>query len=285
MPYVLAASFAYVMPRSTYNFLAQIWAIFRYLTQGNRRRYARIGQNLATKGTLCPIALEFQTLASFKSYVRFWIEMSALLVSRDEIQEGLSFEGDEALTKWLSTGKGGIMATAHVGNADVGGIAIANSIHPLASVVGPLIPPILEAWFLNIRNKVGVETIFLKGPVTKQILSALNAAKLVAIYCDFDVVGTGLEVEFFSKMVRLPSGPATLSLRTKTPIFPGVCFMTPTGGHHVKILAPIFPEDAIGDTIPEKVRYLSQLVAKGLEELIATAPAQWHVVIDLPIKS
>ncbi len=282
--YVVSALIASFAPRFTYNFLASVWGLFRYLTQPERRRWSRAGQKLVSRGKLGPIKLEIRNLAAFKSYVKFWIELLAVpLASPERIGLDLTIEGDEPLRKSLATGKGAIVATGHIGNPDWGAFVLSAYVNPVATVVAPLKPPILEKWFVFVRSLRGLETILLKGPVTKQILDGLNSGKLIAMACDYDMSGTAMEVSFFSKQLPISSGPATLALRTNTPIYPAACFMTQSGGHLAKIMGPIFPEDAVGTSVREKILYLTQEIAKSLELLVSSAPEQWHVVISLPI--
>lgn len=286
LPYVASATIASMISRRSYNFISLIWGLFRYVTQSERRRFSREGQRLASRGQLGPIALELRNIAAFRSYVKFWIEaLVALVNDQARIDLDLTIAGADAVTDWLSTGKGAILATAHLGNPDWAGYAISSHIRTLTAIFAPLKPPIFEKWLLHFRTMRGMESIMLTdGSVARNVIEAINAGKLVAMACDFDIAGTALGVEFFSKVVPIASGPATISLRTKTPIFPGACFMTPEHGHFAKFLEPIFPSQAEGDTISEKILHLTQLVATALEGAIEAAPEQWHVVVPIPIE-
>ena len=48
----------------------------------------------------------------------------------------------------------------------------------------------------------------------KAVLKALRDGHVVALLCDRDIEGTGVEVDFFGERTTLPAGPATLALRT-----------------------------------------------------------------------
>ncbi len=285
-PFVAAASMASLIPVSRYNTFATIWGLVRYASQPDRRRYSRKAQQLVSRGMSSNFDVEIKNILAFKSYVKFWIENLAHLVA-GPAQSGrdLTTEGDEPLKEWLAQGRGAIVATSHAGNPDWAGTAIANQVHPLAAIFGPLDPPVFERWSHKFRTSLGLETIFLQdGAVTKQIISKIGEGKLVALTCDFNISGNAIDVDFFSKKVPMASGPATIALRTGAPIFPGIGFMKSDGGHHLFFGPPIFPKEVQGDSVSSKVLNITQTIAKELERQISMAPEQWHVVVPLDIK-
>lgn len=287
VPYIFAASIASLIPISRYDFVAGIWGLVRYVTQPERRHHSRCAQRLASRELVSKFDIEVKNLLAFKSYVRFWIENLAHLVEGPpRTTYNLTMEGSQAVTEWLSTGRGAIIATAHIGNPDWGGIAISKTITPLAAIFGPLEPPIFEKWSYHLRTKMGLETIFLSDSnVTKQIINKIDEGKLVALTCDFNISGNALEVEMFSKFIPLASGPATISLRTNTPVFPGTAFMKPDGGHHLLFGPPIFPKDIHGESVSHRIKLITQTIGKELESQISMASEQWHVVVPLTIKN
>lgn len=285
-PYIFAASIASLIPVSSYDRVAGIWGLVRYATQPERRRYSRNAQRLVARDFTSKFDVEVRNLLAFKSYVKFWLENLAHLVEGpSRTTYNLTMEGNQAVMDWLSTGRGAILATAHIGNPDWGGIAISRTINPLAAIFGPLEPPVFEKWSYQLRTTMGLETIFLRDSnVTKQIINKIDEGTLVALTCDFNISGNALEIEFFSKLFPLASGPATISLRTNTPVFPGTVLMKPDGGHHLLFGPPIFPKDIQGDSISHRIKLLTQAIGKELESQILMAPEQWHVVVPLTIK-
>src|SRR4029453_15162153 len=55
--------------------------------------------------------------------------------------------------------------------------------------------------------------------------------KVVCLLCDPDLVGGGIEVEFFGETTTLPAGPATLALRTGAPLLPTAVYFSGKGHH------------------------------------------------------
>jgi KDO2-lipid IV(A) lauroyltransferase len=98
----------------------------------------------------------------------------------------------------------------------------------------------------------------------------------VALLSDRDIQGTGVEVEFFGERTTLPSGPATLALRTGAPLIPvAVYFRNPTGYHGV-VRPPL--EVVRQGSLREDVGRITQTLAHELETLIRRAPEQWHLL-------
>ena len=61
------------------------------------------------------------------------------------------------------------------------------------------------------------------------LLRTLRAGKLVGLLCDRDIVGNGIEVEFFGERTTMPAGPAMLALRTGAVLLPTAVYSGP--GH------------------------------------------------------
>ncbi len=90
-----------------------------------------------------------------------------------------------------------------------------------------------------------------------------------------NLVGNGIEVEFFGERTTLPGGPATLALRTGASILPTAVYSGPGKNHTALILDPI-PAERTG-RLRQDVTRITQLLARALEELIRRAPDQWHL--------
>ena len=62
-------------------------------------------------------------------------------------------------------------------------------------------------------------TIVALGPDSGGVLAkTLRSGGLVGLLCDRDIVGNGVEVEFFGERTTFPAGPATLALRSGAPL-------------------------------------------------------------------
>jgi KDO2-lipid IV(A) lauroyltransferase len=135
-------------------------------------------------------------------------------------------------------------------------------------------PPQLYDWFVSQRQTLGL-TIVPLGEAGGVLLRTLRNGGLVGLLCDRDIVGNGVEVEFFGEKTTLPGGPATLALRTGAALLPTAVYGGPGRGHSAIIMAPVAVERT--GRLRDDVTRVTQQVAQDLESLIRRAPDQWYL--------
>ena len=74
----------------------------------------------------------------------------------------------------------------------------------------------------------------------------------------------------------MPSGPATLALRTGAPLLPAAVYFRGRRGHLGVVRPPVDVER--GGRFREDVTRVTQALADELEALIRHAPEQWHLM-------
>ena len=141
----------------------------------------------------------------------------------------------------MAAGKGVIMALPHIGSWEWGGAWLALQGYPMTSVAEPLEPPAMYEWFVAQREAMGLTIVPLGAEASGALLRTLRAGKLVGLLCDRDIVGNGVEVEFFGERTTLPGGPATLALRTGAALLPTAVYSGPGISHTAVIMAPVAP--------------------------------------------
>jgi KDO2-lipid IV(A) lauroyltransferase len=196
-------------------------------------------------------------------------------MTRDQLDARFAVDGYEHIEAARAAGGGAILAAAHLGNWDLAGAWIASRGVPLTAVAEPLDPPELFAWFVEQRHRAGLQIVPLGPGATTALVRALKDNHLVALLCDRDIGGSGVEVTFFGEVTTLPGGPATLALRTGAPLFPIGVYSDAGGRSHAVVRPPIDATRSAG--IREDVRRVTQLVAHELEALIRPAPEEWHL--------
>jgi KDO2-lipid IV(A) lauroyltransferase len=137
-------------------------------------------------------------------------------------------------------------------------------------------PPELAEWFVGLRASLGIEVVPLDSKAGTAYTRALGANRVLALLCDRDVAGGGVEVEFFGERTTLPAGPATLALRTGAPLVPATIYFTESGGHHGIARPPL--DTTRRGKLREDVARITQDLAHELEDLIRQAPEQWHLL-------
>jgi KDO2-lipid IV(A) lauroyltransferase len=213
--------------------------------------------------------------AAAASYARYWIE-SLRLPAMDPaaVDARFSIEGLEHIDAARGAGCGAVLALPHVGGWEVGGSWLVRQGYPLAVVVEAVEPPELFEWFVGLRRSFGLKVIPLGQGAGTEVMRALRANEVVALLCDRDIGGGGVEVDFFGERTTLPAGPGTLALRVGAPILPtAVYFAGP--GHHAVVHPSLDMARTAG--FRDDVTRITQDMARELERLIRAAPEQWHL--------
>ena len=106
-------------------------------------------------------------------------------------------------------------------------------------------------------------------------MGTLRAGGLVGLLCDRDIVGNGIEVEFFGETTTMPAGPATLAFRTGAPLMTAAVYSGPGRDHSAVVQTPI--DTTRRGSLRQDVARVTQEIATRFEGLISRAPDQWHV--------
>ena len=106
-------------------------------------------------------------------------------------------------------------------------------------------------------------------------MRTLRDGGLVGLLCDRDLVGNGIDVEFFGEKTTMPSGPATLAMRTGATLLTAAVYSGPGQDHHAVVGGPI--DLTRTGSLRGDVSRVTQEIAHRFESLIRRAPEQWHV--------
>ena len=255
-------------------------AVSRVMARGpalamNERHMRRV---LASEGVEPdPALVRRWSRRSFSSYARYWADGSRLPYL-DEAQVRAKWrleEGVEHLHAALAAGRGAVVALPHVGSWEWGGRWLALEGMPMSAVVEQIEPPQLFEWFVSKRAAMGLTAVPLGAGSSAGMLRALKENHLAGLVSDRDLVGNGVEVEFFGERTTLPGGAATLSLRTGAPLVPVVVYSGPGAWHSGVVHAPI--DTTRRGTLREDVARVTQDLATTFEDDIRCRPEQWHL--------
>jgi KDO2-lipid IV(A) lauroyltransferase len=213
-----------------------------------------------------------------RSYGRYYAEALWARASRvPSMLASTEVIGLENILAARDAGTGMIFALPHMGNWEAAApIAVSHGV-PVVAVAEILPNRRITDWFTEMRGEFGIEIVLASGrlEVMRRLEEAIGQNKAVALLCDRDLKGKGVEVEFFGERTTLPPGPATLAVRTGAPLLPVGCYFE-GDGYKVVVRPPLsVPEN---DDKSSRVEELTQALARELESLIEAAPEQWHLV-------
>jgi KDO2-lipid IV(A) lauroyltransferase len=215
---------------------------------------------------------------SYIEYGRYWADGARLpYVPADRVRARMMFgPGGEALVRAAAAeGRGTVMALPHVGSWEWGGAWLALEGMPMTAVVERIEPERLFAWFVDQRAKMGLTAVPLGEGSGTALIRALKSGAVVGLVSDRDLVGNGVEVEFFDERTTLPGGAATLALRTGAVLLPVIVYSGP-GNWHTGVVHPPLDTTRSG-SLRADVQRLTQELATIFEEFILHRPEQWHL--------
>jgi KDO2-lipid IV(A) lauroyltransferase len=161
-----------------------------------------------------------------------------------------------------------IVVTAHFGNWEVMGLAVALDGHPLHSVAMPLKNRYVDAMLSRARKLTGQEVVPRRGAV-KALLRILRHGGRTAFLMDQNTLPDegGQFVDFFGRAVPVSGAAEMLSLRTGAPVLCAYCDMDDVGNYLWRSFPPVFPgTDGPG---------ITQRTTGMLEELLRQRPGLW----------
>jgi KDO2-lipid IV(A) lauroyltransferase len=215
----------------------------------------------------------------FAGYGRYWAEAFWVRPRRRrQIEETTEVSGLDAVRIAQAERRGMVFALPHLGNWEFAGPIADQLDMELVAVAENLSNRHIREWFVRLRKSMGIGIVLATGQaqVMRELEAVLARNGGVALVCDRDIKGRGVEVEFFGERTTLPAGPVALALRTGAALFPVGAYFDAGPGHHVVVRPPV-KLVASGDRA-EDLRRGTQQLARELEELIRRAPEQWHLL-------
>jgi phosphatidylinositol dimannoside acyltransferase len=218
--------------------------------------------------------------ASMRSYARYWLEIFMLpVMPAERLVSGMVETGAvEVMLGSLEAGRGVVVPLPHMGNWDQAAVwVIGRGAGSFTTVMERLEPESVYEHFLAFRQRLGMEVLPASGgPNPFGVLAQrLRAGKLIALPCDRDVTGSGIEVDFFGEKALMMGGPAALAVQTGAALMPATLwFEKDRWGVRIHEEIPV-PET--GDRW-QKAAAMTQRIARVFEEGIKEHPADWHML-------
>lgn len=172
-------------------------------------------------------------------------------------------------------GRGFLLVTGHVGNWEMGAVTLRD--HDLTpAVVGqPELDPNVQAMRLELRTRLGVESIDIGSSMGTafKVRAAVDRGRAVALLVDRAYPEDQVIVPFFGRPTPFLRSPALLARFCGCDVLPGFFLRAPDGsyfnvwGEPLRADLTLSPEE-------DAVRILSR-VARDLEGVIRANPTQW----------
>lgn len=237
------------------------------------RNLSRVSDEMLTSSDLRALAGE-----TFAQYGRYYLDSFRLpSLTAEQIDDGFTYTGYEHITEPLDRGVSPILVLPHLGGWEWAAFWLTKvEGHKVTAVVEEIRPPELFSWFKSFRESLGMQVVSAGPDAGPAIMEALSDGHIVCLLSD-RVVGdvSSVTVNFFGERTQLPAGPATLALRTGSPLIPVAVYFD--GDKHYADSRPAVPAVREGK-FRDDVTRVTQLLANELERFIRAAPEQWHVL-------
>lgn len=245
-------------------------------------------QNMATVLGLSPRDPLVRKLAlkSMRNYLKYLVEFLELptLSSADEVVASMRISGVEHLQEALSHGRGVILASAHFGTIEVGGLRLGD-FTDFHAAYDTFRPSYLDRLIQRKRKEKGIHLI----PATdvREMIRVLRRGGTLALLFDRPVdLGKGVPVRFFGRETAVPAGPAVLALKTQALIVPAYIMRQPDRSFECVVFPSIEP-NSTGNR-EQDVRAITQKVMDTLQTMVRDRPDQWYMFrpmwpVDKPV--
>jgi lauroyl/myristoyl acyltransferase len=188
----------------------------------------------------------------------------------------IAIEGWEHLVQARSANKGVILATAHLGNFEMGAQGLVNRGVELTILVEEFDSDLLLTEIANLRQRKGFKILPINTQGMKSVYRELTRGGTVIVASDRDIQGNGVKIKFMGEDATLPSGAIGLSRWTGAALVPIFSVRTPGKLTSIFIEPPLKLVEN-GDR-QETTRANLENLAAVMEKYIRKYPEQWAVL-------
>jgi len=206
---------------------------------------------------------------TFQSVARTLLALArAPRITPANVHELISYEGLEHYQAAKQSGKGILVATAHLGNWELSAYTHAYMTEPMHVMVRPLDNPFIDALVERLRTLSGNHLIY-KKDAARNVLKALRANRAVGILIDQNAaLAEGVFVDFFGKKASANSAFVKFAYHSGAKVIPGFAFWI---DEKQRYFLRFYPEIPMTGDVTED----TQRIHTFLEHVIRQYPDQW----------
>ena len=209
----------------------------------------------------------------FRNFGKYLVDFFRIEnLNKDNIDRTIKVENRKIIDKCLAQKKGMIVLTAHLGNWEIGGIAVSFLGYPLYVIALPHKDKRINNLF-NKQREIFGERIIPLGNAARKCLECLKNNEIIALVGDRDFTPGGIVMDFFGKKSLIPKGPAGFSLKTGSPIVPGLVIRQKDNSYKLIISQPIEP--VLTGNKDKDLYELTKKCLRVIEDYVRKYPSQW----------
>lgn len=272
--FVLATRF---LPRRLMRLSAHVICVpFILFNMGNFRAVVgNMAVILPTRNRAYQVLMAYRVFLKYSFYL---IDLFYISHGRERLK-GCRFrhEGAEHLQEALRSEKGVILLTLHMGNWEVGGLALAElGFRTPVIAYNPDSESTLESRRLMLRRMYSIDDVMLGSSdlSSLKLFRILTGGGMIAIQGDRLQNETGISLEMFAHPAMFPKGPVVLSAASGALILPVFITMGKGFSYTIHVEKPLSAKVYSGrdETVRETMKEIIPLFAK----YISRYPDQWY---------
>lgn len=170
---------------------------------------------------------------------------------------------------------GFILATPHMGNWEIAGVAADLLDIPIFVIVRKQKNPLVNDYLNRMRRTFNMEVLLRESKIWKSVADRLKQGKVLAILPDINS-RKGLTVNYLNGTATIAPGAAHFAQLAKCPIYPIFVRRIGWTKHEAELLGPITPDPA-ADKEEDQARIMQDIMTAFTEAILKT-PEQyfWH---------
>lgn len=265
-----------MLPRRILKFFSDLLGLIWYTVDKRHRNVVLENVNSAYPEKFSAAQAQRFTKIVFKNIAGILFEVIWFYrKTHDEFFKYFVFKGVRHIENAQKKGRGVIVLTCHMGNFELGAVALAKVVMAPYGVYRRLDSKPLERLLLEERQRFGTRMIPLRG-ASKKIDAILRNGGVVGTLLDQNVDWyKGVFVSYFGRPACTNNGLAKLALRTKSPVIP--LFIMKKNEQYIMEFLPEIPLQITGDPI-KNIENNTQNYASAIESMVRRCPEQYFWV-------
>lgn len=169
--------------------------------------------------------------------------------------------------------RGFILATPHMGNWEIAGIAGDLIGLPLFTIARKQKNPLVDAYINKMRRSFNLEVLYKDAKGWKGVIDRLKQGKVLAVLPDIGVRARGVTVDYLNGKATIAPGTAHFAQLASCPVYPIVVRRIGWTRHDAVLLDPIIPNPE-ADKKEEQQRIMQDIMSALSKEILQT-PEQY----------
>jgi len=202
---------------------------------------------------------------------RMFMEVLAFPVIKRNINQYVRIVGKENMIEALAHGRGAVLATAHSGNWELLGGALALNGFPMIGVAQKQTNEQMDQFINEYRTLVGMHVTYKSG--VREMIRLLGEGKVIGMLMDQNAGRNGVIVNFFNRPASAPQGPAFLARMKNAPIVPAFITENKDGTHTVIVKEPVWVNQT--EHREQDILAATQQLTSIIEQHIQAYPHEW----------